>query len=188
MKVTETSLPGVWLVEPKVFGDERGFFFETYRAERYAEAGISGPFVQDNMSFSQRGTLRGLHFQNPKAQGKLVYVPQGEAFDVAVDVRVGSPTFGRWTGVTLSGENKRQLYVPEGFAHGFCVVSETALYAYKCTDVYDPAAEVCVRWNDPDIGIEWPADEPLLSPKDAAAPRLGDIDPARLPRYEGAGP
>ncbi len=187
MKVRETALPGVLVVEPQVFGDARGFFFETYRAQRYAEAGIPASFVQDNASLSERGVLRGLHLQNPNPQGKLIYVLQGEMFDVAVDVRVGSPTFARWTGTVLSGENKLQFYVPEGFAHGICVLSETALIAYKCTDVYTPASELSILWNDPAIGIEWPVDGPLLSPKDAAAPRLGDIDPGRLPRYAGSG-
>lgn len=187
MKVRETPLPGVLMVEPEVFGDGRGLFFETYRAQRYAEAGIPASFVQDNVSLSERGVLRGLHLQNPNPQGKLIYVLQGEVFDVAVDVRVGSPTFARWTGTVLSGENKLQLYVPEGFAHGFCVLSETALFAYKCTDVYTPASELSIFWNDPAIGIEWPVDGPLLSPRDAAAPRLADIDPGRLPRYAGSG-
>ena len=187
MKVRETPLPGVLMVEPEVFGDGRGLFFETYRAQRYAEAGIPASFVQDNVSLSERGVLRGLHLQNPNPQGKLIYVLQGEVFDVAVDVRVGSPTFARWTGTVLSGENKLQLYVPEGFAHGYCVLSETALFAYKCTDVYTPASELSIIWNDPAIGIEWPVDGPLLSPRDAAAPRLGDIDPGRLPRYAGSG-
>ena len=187
MKVRETPLPGVLMVEPEVFGDGRGLFFETYRAQRYAEAGIPASFVQDNVSLSERGALRGLHLQNPNPQGKLIYVLQGEVFDVAVDVRVGSPTFARWTGTVLSGENKLQLYVPEGFAVGFCVLSETALFAYKCTDVYTPASELSIIWNDPAIGIEWPVDGPLLSPRDAAAPRLGDIDPGWLPRYAGSG-
>jgi len=187
MKVRETPLPGVLMVEPEVFGDGRGLFFETYRAQRYAEAGIPASFVQDNVSLSERGVLRGLHLQNPNPQGKLIYVLEGEVFDVAVDVRVGSPTFARWTGTVLSGENKLQLYVPEGFAHGYCVLSETALFAYKCTDVYTPASELSIIWNDPAIGIEWPVDGPLLSPRDAAAPRLGDIDPGGLPRYAGSG-
>ncbi len=187
MKVRETTLPGVLVVEPQVFGDARGFFFETYRAQRYAEAGIPASFVQDNASLSERGVLRGLHLQNPNLQGKLIYVLQGEMFDVAVDVRVGSPTFARWTGVILSGENKLQLYVPEGFAHGICVLSETALFAYKCTDVYTPASELSIIWIDPAIGIEWPVDGPLLAPRDAAAPRLADIDPGGLPRYGGSG-
>ncbi len=139
------------------------------------------------MSLSERGVLRGLHLQNPNPQGKLIYVLQEEVFDVTVDVRVGSPTFARWAGTILSGENKLQLYVPEGFAHGICVLSETALCAYKCTGVYDQACEISVAWNDPAIDIQWPVDAPLLSPRDAAAPRLGDIDPGRLPRFAGSG-
>lgn len=185
MNVIETRLPGVLIVEPKVFGDARGYFMESYQAQRYAEAGIAGPFVQDNISFSRRGILRGLHVQNPNPQGKLVQVLQGEVFDVAVDIRVGSPTFGQWEGVVLSQENARQLYVPPGLAHGFLVTGETALFAYKCTDYYAPQAEISVLWNDPDIGIAWPRIEPQLSAKDAAGLRLADIDPARLPRYQG---
>jgi dTDP-4-dehydrorhamnose 3,5-epimerase len=185
MKVTETNLPGVLLIEPDVFVDDRGYFLETFHAERYAEAGIPGPFVQDNLSFSQAGVLRGLHFQNPSAQAKLVFASEGEIFDVAVDVRAGSPTFGRWFGVSLSSDNRRQMYIPEGFAHGFCVVSPRARVVYKCTDVYDPAAEVTVLWSDPEIGIDWPVESPKLSPRDAAALPLGAIDPARLPGYPG---
>lgn len=185
MKIIETRLPGVLIVEPKVFGDARGYFMESFQAERYAEAGIAGPFVQDNLSFSRRGILRGLHLQNPRPQGKLVQVLQGEVFDVAVDVRVGSPTFGQWEGVILSAENARQYYVPPGFAHGFVVTSETALFAYKCTDYYMPQSEISLLWNDSDIGIEWPVTEPQLSAKDAAGVRLADIDPARLPRFQG---
>jgi len=185
MKVEETSLPGVLLVEPRVCGDERGYFLETFQADRYRAAGIVGPFVQDNLSFSRGPVLRGLHFQHPHAQGKLVYVLMGEVFDVAVDVRVGSPTYGRWTGARLSDENKRQLYVPTGFAHGFCVLSETALFAYKCTDVYAPEAEITIRWDDPDIGIAWPVADPILSARDATAPRLRDIGRERLPPFVG---
>lgn len=185
MKVIETRLPGVLIVEPKVFGDARGYFMESFQAERYAVADIAGPFVQDNLSFSRRGILRGLHLQNPRPQGKLVQVLQGEVFDVAVDVRVGSPTFGQWEGVILSAENARQYYVPPGFAHGFVVTSETALFAYKCTDYYMPQSEISLLWNDGDIGIEWPVTEPQLSAKDAAGVRLADIDPARLPKFQG---
>lgn len=185
MKIIETRLPGVLIVEPKVFGDARGYFMESFQAERYAAAGIAGPFVQDNLSFSRRGILRGLHLQNPRPQGKLVQVLQGEVFDVAVDVRVGSPTFGQWEGVILSAENARQYYVPPGFAHGFVVTSETALFAYKCTDYYMPQSEISLLWNDGDIGIEWPVTEPQLSAKDAAGVRLADIDPARLPKFQG---
>jgi dTDP-4-dehydrorhamnose 3,5-epimerase len=148
---------------------------ETRRADRYEEAGLPARFVQDNLSFSQRGVLRGLHFQNPDQQGKLVYVLQGEAYDAAVDIRVGSPTFGEWTAITLSSENKRQLYVPEGFAHGFLVTSSTALFAYKCTARYNAQAEASVLWNDPQIGIEWPVERPVLSEKDRAAPPLAQM-------------
>ncbi|GAB4263307.1 MAG: dTDP-4-dehydrorhamnose 3,5-epimerase [Thermoleophilia bacterium] len=183
MRVVETELPGVLLVEPRVFGDERGYFLETYQARRYAEAGIPGPFVQDNLSFSRRGVLRGLHYQHPHGQGKLVWVLQGEVFDVAVDIRRGSPFFGRWVGVRLSAENKRQLWIPPGFAHGFCVVSETALFAYKCTDYYAPEAEGAVRWDDPALGIDWPVADPVISAKDAAGLRLAEIPPERLPAY-----
>jgi dTDP-4-dehydrorhamnose 3,5-epimerase len=183
MNVLETDLPGVLVVEPKVFGDERGFFMETWNAERYEEAGLPYRFVQDNLSFSQRGVLRGLHFQSPDQQGKLVYVLQGEVYDVAVDIRVGSPTFGEWTAVTLSSENKRQFYVPEGFAHGFLVTSDSALFAYKCTAKYNAKAEAAVLWNDPKIGIEWPTDDPVPSEKDSAAPPLAELLPERLPKY-----
>ena len=187
MKVTETELAGVLLIEPDVFPDERGHFLEIFRADRYAEAGIRGPFLQDNASFSTRGILRGLHFQNPLPQAKIVWVAEGEVFDVAVDIRQGSPAFGKWTSARLSGDNHRQLYIPEGFAHGFCVVSATARLVYKCTDVYDPSAEAVVLWSDPDLAIDWPIENPRLSPKDAAAPQLKDVDPARLPRYPGTG-
>jgi dTDP-4-dehydrorhamnose 3,5-epimerase len=186
MNVIETDLAGVLLIEPDVFHDERGHFLEVFHAERYAEAGIRGPFLQDNASFSTRGVLRGLHFQNPLPQAKLVWVAEGEVLDVAVDIRQGSPGFGKWTAARLSGDNHRQLYIPEGFAHGFCVISATARLVYKCSDIYDPSAETVVLWSDPDLAIDWPIEMPRLSPKDAAAPRLRDIDPARLPRYPGA--
>lgn len=174
MKFVETSLPGVLVVEPKVFGDDRGFFMEIYHAAKFAEAGIADPFVQDNHSRSSRGVLRGLHFQEPNPQGKLVRAIGGVIFDVAVDIRRGSPTFGKWVGVELSAENKRQLWVPPGFAHGFCVTSETADVVYKCTSLYAPESDRGIRWNDPAIGIEWPPITPLLSPKDEAAPLLAE--------------
>ncbi len=183
MKVTPLAIPEVLLVEPKVFGDARGFFFESYHAERYAEAGIPSAFVQDNVSRSGRGVLRGLHLQEPDPQGKLVQVLDGEVLDVAVDVRVGSPAFGRAVSAILSAENHRQLWVPPGFAHGFCVTSESALFSYKCTALYRPAAEVGVAWNDPDLAIDWPGGEKTVSPRDAAHPRLRDIPRDRLPRY-----
>ncbi len=183
MNIIETRLTGVLLIEPKVFGDSRGFFLETFAEARYERAGIRGPFVQDNMSKSARGILRGLHLQNPQMQGKLVWVVQGSVLDVAVDVRVGSPTFGQSVAEELSEENKRQLWIPPGFAHGFCVTSENAVFVYKCTDYYAPEKEVGVAWDDPDLGIPWPIREPMISAKDRAHPRLKDIDPARLPRY-----
>ncbi len=175
MKFIETALAGVILVEPDVHEDPRGFFMETYHAKKYAEGGIPGPFVQDNYSWSVRGTLRGLHYQLANPQGKLVCVFAGAVFDVAVDIRQGSPTFGRWIGVELSAANKRQLYVPAGFAHGFCVLSETAGMVYKCTDFYNPQGERGIIWNDPDIGIAWPITAPLLSAKDAGYKRLADM-------------
>jgi dTDP-4-dehydrorhamnose 3,5-epimerase len=187
MEVIETSLPGVKLIEPKVFGDERGFFMETYQAKRYQGVGITAPFVQDNISYSQKGVLRGLHFQNPNPQGKLVSVLQGEVFDVAVDIRVGSPTFGQWVGYLLNSENRRQLWVPEGFAHGFCVTGDSALFSYKCTDYYAPENEVSIRWDDPIIGIDWPLDAPSLSGKDIHALSLADIPQSDLPLYHDSG-
>ncbi|UCF17940.1 MAG: dTDP-4-dehydrorhamnose 3,5-epimerase [Phycisphaerales bacterium] len=183
MNVIETKLPGILILEPTVFGDERGFFLETWNAKRYEEAGIPGPFVQDNASFSRKGALRGLHFQHPKSQGKLVQILSGEVVDVAVDIRVGSPTFGQWISEVLSETNHRQIYVPAGFAHGYCVTSETTVFSYKCTDFYNPAAEGGISWNDPDLGIDWPVAEPILSPKDADRPRLKDIPADRLPRF-----
>ncbi|WLQ15472.1 dTDP-4-dehydrorhamnose 3,5-epimerase [Hahella aquimaris] len=176
MKVIHTKLSGVVIIEPKVFGDHRGFFIETYQAARYRdEAGIDLEFVQDNHSRSGRGVLRGLHFQKTKPQGKLVRVTQGEVFDVAVDLRKGSPTYGQWEGVILSGENHLQFYVPPGFAHGFCVLSDTADFQYKCTDYYDPSDEGGLIWNDPDVGVAWPIESPNLSQKDLALPTLRDI-------------
>lgn len=185
MEIIQTKLSGAVIVQPKIFGDARGFFFESWNRERYAAEGLDIDFVQDNLSFSRRGVLRGLHFQNPNAQGKLVQVLHGEVFDVAVDIRVGSPTFGQHAAVTLSADNKRQFYIPPGFAHGFCVTSETALFAYKCSDIYNPKAEGSVLWNDPDLGIEWPVAAPELSGKDAEGIRLADFPRERLPRFEG---
>ncbi|RKH66264.1 dTDP-4-dehydrorhamnose 3,5-epimerase [Corallococcus llansteffanensis] len=174
MKVRPTELPEVLLLEPRVFGDSRGFFVETFHAQRYAEAGIPGTFVQDNLSRSVKGTLRGLHFQEPNGQGKLVQVLAGSVWDVVVDVRKGSPTFGRWMGAELSSGNKWQLWIPPGFAHGFCVLSDSADFFYKCTALYSPESERSVLWNDPDLAIPWPVREPLLSEKDKRAPRLKD--------------
>jgi dTDP-4-dehydrorhamnose 3,5-epimerase len=184
MTVRETGLPGVLLIEPRVFGDARGRFLETWHEGRYRAAGIDAPFVQDNASYSQRGVLRGLHVQNPNPQGKLVGVLMGEVWDVAVDVRPDSPTFRQWVGYTLSAENGHQLWIPPGFAHGFVVTGEHALFQYKCTDVYTPASELSVRWDDPDLGIAWPVAMPELSVKDASAPLLRDVDPDRLPAIE----
>jgi dTDP-4-dehydrorhamnose 3,5-epimerase len=183
MQVMATDIPGVLLIEPRVFGDARGFFLESFQAQRYAEAGIAGPFVQDNHSRSQRGVLRGLHYQLTHPQGKLMWVTQGEVFDVAVDIRQGSPTFGRWVGVILSEDNHHQLYVPPGMAHGFCVLSDTADFLYKCTDLYHPEDEGGVLWSDPDIGIRWPTLAPLLSDKDQCYPKLADVPADRLPVY-----
>jgi len=175
MRVVPTELPDVLVLEPVVHRDARGFFLETYHSERFATAGIAGPFVQDNHSRSERGVLRGLHAQKRRPQGKLVRAVQGEIFDVAVDVRPGSPTFGRWTGVTLDAESFRQLWIPVGFLHGFCVMSDSAEIEYKCTALYDREDEIGVAWNDPDIGIVWPIANPILSPKDAALPRLSAV-------------
>ncbi|HXY39771.1 MAG TPA: dTDP-4-dehydrorhamnose 3,5-epimerase [Vicinamibacteria bacterium] len=184
MRFTPTSLPEVVLIEPDVFQDARGFFLETWHQRKYAEGGIHGPFVQDNHSHSARGTLRGLHAQLRRPQGKLVRAVEGEMFDVAVDIRRGSPRFGRWFGVCLSGENFRQLWIPPGFAHGFCVLSERVHVEYKCTDFYDREDEMTVAWNDPQIGIEWPITEPVLSAKDASAPALHALQD-RLPAWNG---
>ena len=176
MKVTDTKLKDCVIIEPDVFGDERGFFLETFQVERYADlAGITAPFVQDNHSRSARDVLRGLHFQRSKPQGKLVSVVAGAVFDVAVDLRRDSPTFGQWDGLILSEDNKKQLWVPPGFAHGFVVVSETADLHYKCTDYYDPSDEGSILWNDRDLNISWPIRSPVLSKNDALAKRLSDL-------------
>lgn len=178
-----TKLAGVLTIEPVAFGDARGFFMESFNSKRYAEAGIAEQFVQDNVSFSQRGVLRGLHLQHPNAQGKLVQALRGELFDVAVDVRAGSPTFGEWVGEYLSHENKRQLYIPPGFAHGFLVTSDEALFAYKCTDYYHPESELSIRWDDPKVGIQWPTYDASLSTKDANALLLDEVPLELLPSY-----
>lgn len=175
MKFIDTQLKGVVVIEPDVFNDPRGYFLETYHAGKYAGGGVDGPFVQDNFSHSVRSTLRGLHYQLKHAQGKLVMALGGHIFDVAVDIRKGSPTFGRWVGVELSGENKRQLYVPPGFAHGFCVLSETADVLYKCTDLYSPRDERGIIWNDPTLAIAWPIADPLVSQKDRSYRTLGEM-------------
>ena len=178
MKVTPTEIPEVVLIEPQVFRDERGFFLESYNRQKYRDAGIELEFVQDNHSRSQRGTIRGLHAQINRPQGKLIRVIEGEIFDVAVDVRRGSPTFKQWVGVWLTADNFRQIYVPPGFIHGFCVTSEIAQVEYKCTDFYDPASEISIQWNDAEIGIDWPLGEivePILSKKDSAAKPLQQL-------------
>lgn len=177
----ETGLPGVMIIEPAVFPDNRGFFMETYHQGRYGGRGIDVTFVQDNYSHSQRGTLRGLHYQRRHAQAKLIYVITGEIFDVAVDIRRGSPTFGQWIGETLSAENRRQIYIPRGFAHGFCVVSEEADVIYKCSDFYAPGDEYGLFWADPAIGIAWPLQEVVLSEKDSRNPRLSAVAEDALP-------
>ena len=183
MEVIPQELPEVLLVKPQVFGDERGYFIETFQQARYAKAGIALPFVQDNLSRSRHGTLRGLHLQEPHGQGKLVSVVEGEVFDVAVDVRIGSPTYGRWVGVLLSDKNHYQLFVPPGFAHGFCVTSDNALFSYKCTDLYHPETELGVAFDDPDLAIAWPVATPLVGAKDKTNLQLSKIDQAKLPRY-----
>ncbi len=187
MKVSRTELDGVLLVEPEVFGDARGFLFESYSKKKYERHGIAVDFVQDNHSFSEKGVVRGLHYQLDRAQAKLVRVTRGEVFDVAVDIRKGSPTFGKWVGARLSGENHLQMFVPVGFAHGFCVLSETVEFLYKCSDYYSPEDERGIIWNDPDIGVDWLVDTPVLSNKDRSYPRLRDIDPNALPPFQKLG-
>lgn len=183
MNVKETKLEGVLVLEPDVFSDERGFFLETWNSARYENAGIQGPFVQDNISFSKRGVLRGLHFQYPQSQGKLIQILSGEVVDIAVDIRVGSPTFGHWVSEVLSDANHKQIYIPPGFAHGYCVTSQTAVFSYKCTDFYNPETENGIIWNDPDLNIDWPIKEPILSIKDKEYPRLKDFPPDKLPDF-----
>ncbi len=184
MKVHATDLPGVLLVEPRVHRDHRGFFLETYHRAKYAEQGLDATFVQDNHSRSAAGILRGLHAQGRHPQGKLVRAVEGSIFDVAVDIRRGSPTFGHWVGFELSADDFRQLYVPPGFAHGFCVLSDAAQVEYKCTDFYAPGDELTVLWNDPEIGIDWPVAEPVLSDKDRNAPTLAELaEVGKLPEY-----
>jgi dTDP-4-dehydrorhamnose 3,5-epimerase len=182
VRVIPTKLEGVLILEPRSFGDQRGYFMEIFQATRYAEAGIDRSFVQDNLSFSVRNTLRGLHYQHPNGQAKLVQVVTGEIFDVAVDIRLGSPTFGQWEGVILSAENRRQLFIPEGFAHGFCVLSATAHFLYKCSEYYSPNDEGGIRWDDPDIAISWPIDAPILSDRDRLFPFLNQMITERMPR------
>jgi len=185
VKCNPTSLPGVMLIEPDVFEDDRGFFMETHHQKRYREAGIDRVFVQDNHSHSKRGTLRGLHYQLKHAQGKLICVIRGQIFDVAVDIRRGSPTFGKWSGAYLSAENNHQLFIPEGFAHGFSVLSATADVIYKCTDFYTPGDEYGIFWADPVIDIDWQIKSPVLSEKDTQNPKLSEIPEELLPVYKG---
>ena len=184
IKYIKTDIPGVMLLEPKVFKDSRGFFMETFHQNKYAEMGIDHAFIQDNYSHSTQGTLRGLHYQLKHPQEKLIYVITGEIFDVAVDIRQGSPTFGQCVGEYLSDQNKRQIFIPEGFAHGFCVTSETADVLYKTTDLYNPDDEYGVLWSDPDIGVDWPVEVPIVSDKDKQYPRLRNAIETQLPIYE----
>jgi dTDP-4-dehydrorhamnose 3,5-epimerase len=183
LKIIKTSLPDALIIEPQVFGDARGFFYESYNRASYHDAGIDAEFIQSNVSRSARGVLRGLHYQWPNPQGKLVSVLEGEVYDVAVDIRRGSPTFGKSVGVMLTADNHRHFWVPEGFAHGFCVVSEFATFSYQCTALYDRAADAGIRWNDADLAIDWPVSAPLLSEKDGKTPLLKDVAPDRLPIY-----
>lgn len=183
MEIQSTRLDGVIIIVPSVFKDPRGFFLETYQTNRYREIGINRDFVQDNLSYSIKNALHGLHYQYPRGQAKLVSVIKGEVFDVAVDIRQGSPTFGQWEGVRLSADNHRQLFVPEGFAHGFCVLSDDAIFSYKCSDYYAPGAEHGIVWNDPAIGIKWPVENPLLSEKDDRYPCLSDVAESELPIF-----
>jgi len=188
LDVRETELAGVLLVQPTIHRDHRGHFLETWRADRYAGAGLPAEFAQDNTAVSRRGVVRGLHYQHPEGQGKLVTVLHGEVFDVAVDIRRGSPTHGRWVAEILSAENGRQLWVPEGFAHGYAVLSEVAVVIYKCTRTWRPENEGTIRFDDPALGIAWPVADPVVSPKDAAAPLLADLPPGRLPGYAPPAP
>ena len=183
MKIIETELPGCVVIEPAVHGDARGFFYESFNAKRFADAGFPVTFVQTNVSRSARGVLRGLHYQWPNPQGKLVSVLEGEVYDVAVDIRTGSPTHGRWAAAVLTAENKRHFWIPEGFAHGFAVLSEHATFVYQCTALYDGACDAAIRWNDAALAIDWPIAEPSLSEKDAKAPFLADVGRERLPVY-----
>lgn len=185
MRIIETALPGCVVIEPTVHGDARGFFYESFNAKRFADAGLDLRFVQTNVSRSARGVLRGLHYQWPNPQGKLVSVLEGEVYDVGVDIRVGSPSFGRWAAAILSADNKRHFWVPEGFAHGFVVLSDFATFMYQCTAPYDGAADAGIRWNDGDIGVDWPVAEPQLSAKDARAPFLAEVARERLPPWRG---
>jgi dTDP-4-dehydrorhamnose 3,5-epimerase len=184
VKTSRTALPECVVVEPAVHGDARGFFYESFHARKFADAGLDLRFVQTNVSRSARGVLRGLHYQWPNPQGKLVSVLEGEVYDVAVDIRAGSPRFGQWAAVILSADNRRHFWIPEGFAHGFAVLSAHATFVYQCTALYDASADASVRWNDAAIAVDWPVGEPLLSEKDMNAPFLADVPRERLPVYE----
>ena len=183
MRIVQTTLPGCVVIEPAVHGDSRGYFYESFHAQKFADAGLDLRFVQTNVSRSARGVLRGLHYQWPNPQGKLVSVVEGEVYDVAVDIRHGSPTFGRWAAAILSAENKRHFWVPEGFAHGFVVLSDDATFVYQCTALYDRDADSGIRWNDGEIAVDWPVAQPLLSDKDQRAPFLTEIAREKLPAY-----
>ena len=183
MKINPTELPDAWVIEPDVYGDDRGYFMEIYNSGKYLDAGIRYSFVQDNISMSKKHCLRGLHYQFPEGQGKLVWVVEGAVFDVIVDIRRGSPAFGRWVGTEVSSKNKKQLWIPPGFAHGFCVISEYAVFMYKCTDFYVPSSEYTILWNDPEIMIDWPLKSPVLSSKDQNGKPLNKIAPQYLPQY-----
>lgn len=185
VRFRETELPGVLICELKIFSDDRGFFVETFHGEKYGAGGIKGDFVQDNFSHSKQGVLRGLHYQLHHPQAKLVSAISGAIYDIAVDIRRGSPTYGKWAGTILSGENKRQLFIPVGFAHGFCVLSETADVVYKCTDFYNPEDDYGIVWDDPRFAIDWPVVNPVLSKKDAELPTIDSMPEEQLPLYEG---
>ncbi len=183
MNIKPLEIPDVLHIEPRIFSDDRGYFLESYNRDSYLAAGLTATFGQDNVSLSKRGVVRGLHFQYPRPQGKLVSALTGEVFDVAVDIRTGSPTFGKWVGAYLSAEKGNQLYIPEGFAHGFCVVSDSAILQYKCTDFYVPEADRGIRWDDPDFAVVWPVETPILSPKDQTAPLYSQLDLNALPSF-----
>ena len=184
MKIVETPLEGLLVIEPRIFGDDRGFFLETHHRQKYREYGIDRNFVQDNLSFSVKGTLRGLHFQIRKPQAKLVQALTGEIFDVAVDIRPVSPTYGKWYGIRLSEKNRFQMFIPEGFAHGFCVLSDSAYFHYKCSAYYDSQDEGGILWSDQTVAIDWPVDDPIISSKDCRLPKLSDLPPAQLESEE----
>jgi dTDP-4-dehydrorhamnose 3,5-epimerase len=181
MNIITTSIEGVLIIEPDVFEDNRGFFMETYNRNRYVTCGINTVFVQDNLSYSVQGVVRGLHYQIKNSQAKLIQVIFGNIFDVAVDIRPDSPTFGKWVGSHISDRNRRQLFIPQGFAHGFCVLSKNAYFLYKCSELFAPDDEAGILWSDPDIGIDWPVENPIISEKDKQYPRLSEIHPDRLP-------